>query len=246
MININMISLTDIGKVRVINEDSCAVFSAGNFDVMIVADGMGGHNAGEVASGCAVKTIKRFISENAGILNIAELLKSALDKADAAVLEKSNESDSYSEMGTTVVMACIKDKTVFFANVGDSRGYVMDKCGIRQITQDDSFVAELVRRGEITPGEAKVHPQRNIITQAVGTRGGITAGIYRHVCKPGDVVLICSDGLTNMVDDDEIFEIIKRYGAEDGVKKLVEFANKCGGTDNITVAVAEIDGGNNT
>lgn len=239
----NIVSATDIGKVRKINEDSFEVFKAADFDVMLVADGMGGHNAGEVASSCAAKIVKEYITENAGKTEAAALLKGALSAADSEILGKASENEKYSEMGTTVVLVLIKGFTVFFANVGDSRGYVMDKCGIKQITVDDSVVAELVRRGEITPDEAKTHPQRNIITQAVGTNGGIEPKVYRHVCKAGDVVLLCSDGLTNMLTDDEIFETIKRYGAEDGVQKLVELANDRGGADNITITAAEIDGG---
>lgn len=240
----NIVSATDIGKVRKINEDSFEVFRAADFEVMLVADGMGGHNAGEVASACAVKAIKEYITENAGKAEAAVLLKGAIAKADSEILKKAGENAGYTEMGTTVVMALIKGVTVFFANVGDSRGYVMDKFGIKQITADDSVVAELVRRGEITPDEAKTHPQRNIITQAVGTKGGVEPRVYRHVCKAGDTVLLCSDGLTNMLGDDEIFETVKRYGAESGAQKLIEFANDRGGADNITLTAAEFNGGN--
>lgn len=240
----NIVSATDIGKVRKINEDSFEVFRAADFEVMVVADGMGGHNAGEVASAYAVKTIKEYITENAGKAEAAALLKGAIAKADSEILKKAGENAGYTEMGTTVVMALIKGFTVFFANVGDSRGYVMDKFGIKQITADDSVVAELVRRGEITPDEAKTHPQRNIITQAVGTKGGIEPRVYRHVCKAGDTVLLCSDGLTNMLGDDEIFETVKRYGAKNSAQKLIEFANDRGGADNITLTAAEFNGGN--
>ncbi|MDY6313794.1 MAG: Stp1/IreP family PP2C-type Ser/Thr phosphatase [Clostridia bacterium] len=240
----NIVSATDIGKVRKINEDSFEVFRAADFEVMVVADGMGGHNAGEVASAYAVKTIKEYITENAGKAEAAALLKGAIAKADSEILKKAGENAGYTEMGTTVVMALIKGFTVFFANVGDSRGYVMDKFGIKQITADDSVVAELVRRGEITPDEAKTHPQRNIITQAVGTKGGIEPRVYRHVCKAGDTVLLCSDGLTNMLGDDEIFETVKRYGAKSSAQKLIEFANDRGGADNITLTAAEFNGGN--
>ena len=241
----NIVSVTDIGKVRKINEDSFEVFKAGDFEVMVVADGMGGHNAGEVASSCAVKTVKKYITANAGKVEVAELLKGAIKKADSEILKKAGKDREYAEMGTTIVMALIKGFTVFFANVGDSRGYITDKFGIKQITADDSVVAELVRRGEITPDEAKTHPQRNIITQAVGTKGGVEPKVYRHVCKAGDTVLLCSDGLTNMLGDDEIFETVKRYGAESGAQKLIDFANERGGTDNITLVAAEFDGGEN-
>lgn len=240
-----MVAKTDVGKVRKINEDSFCTFKAGEFDVMIIADGMGGHNAGEVASACAVDIIKKYITENMGKTDVASLLKGSISDADEKILEKSMQNEKYSEMGTTVVMTLIKGKTVFFANVGDSRGYVMDKCGIKQITVDDSIVSELLRNGEITPAEAKTHPHRNIITQAVGTKGGVEPRVYRHVCKAGDSVLLCSDGLTNMLDDGEIFEIIKRYGVKSGTEKLIEFANDRGGTDNITIAAAEfIEEGN--
>ncbi len=232
-------AMSDIGRKRELNEDSYAVFEVGGMGFMIVADGMGGHNAGEVASSCAVEAIRNHICENAG-MQVQELLKSSMQIANDFVFQKARSDASYSSMGTTVVVCCIKGKNAYFANIGDSRGYIISKGEIRQITCDDSVVSELVRLGEITAEQARVHPQRNVITKALGTEEAVDATLYRASCKKGDVILLCSDGLTELVDDDEIFNIISQSGIDEGVRLLSELANLRGGYDNITVTAVKI------
>ena len=199
---------SDIGQTRALNEDSYAVFEADGRGYMIVADGMGGHNAGEVASSCTVDIIKDYICENAK-KPVNELLKTSLQLANDFVYHKSRSDEQYSSMGTTAVICCVSGNNAYFANVGDSRGYLITENEIHQVTRDDSVVSELVRLGKITPEQAKSHPQRNVITKAVGTEKEIEATLYRTVCHDGDIALLCSDGLTEFVSDEEIFEILK-------------------------------------
>ena len=230
---------SDIGQVRELNEDSYIVFEAGGHGYMVVADGMGGHNAGEVASLCTVNIIKDYICENPHG-DVAELMKASIREANDFVYAKSRSDEQYSYMGTTVVLCSVRKGAVYFANVGDSRGYLINEMGIRQVTDDDSIVSQLVKNGEITPEEAKSHPQRNVITKAVGTEEDIEPALYRASCKPGDIAVLCSDGLTEFVDDEEICSIIKEYGTDEGVSLLMKLANDRGGYDNITVAAAVV------
>lgn len=230
---------SDVGQIRELNEDSYVVFEAGGYGYMVVADGMGGHNAGEVASLCTVNTIKEYICEHSD-REVVELMRESVRRANDYVYTKSKSDEQYSYMGTTVVVCSIRNEVVYFANVGDSRGYIINEMGIRQVTDDDSIVSEMVKKGEITSREAKSHPQRNVITKAVGTEEDIEPALYRVSCKPGDIAVICTDGLTELVEDEEICSIIKKNGADEGVKLLLELANERGGSDNITVVAAVV------
>lgn len=238
------IGLTDIGNKRELNEDSYDFFEDGKMAVIVVADGMGGHNAGEVASSMAVRAIRQSFCENKES-DISKRLKKAVYFANDLVYEKSKSDPELSAMGTTAVVCCIKGSYAYFANVGDSRGYIISNDGITQITQDDSMVSELVRKGTITPEEAKNHPRRNLITKAIGTDADVQPQLSRVSCKKDSVVLLCTDGLTEYVNDDEIFSIIKEFGAEKGAPKLIELALDRGGRDNITLvmyAMGEVEG----
>lgn len=235
-------SMTDIGRRRKLNQDYVYTSEKpiGNLpNVFIVADGMGGHNAGDYASKVTVETI---VSEIAvcGEENPVRILDRAIEAANRAIYRKSCESWELEGMGTTVVAATFLGSSMQVANVGDSRLYVINNREIRQITRDHSLVEEMVRIGGIARTEARSHPDKNIITRAVGVKDTVEPDYFTVELSEGDVVLMCSDGLTNMLEDEEIRMILS--GARDIVEKaqaLVGAANENGGKDNITVILIE-------
>ncbi len=233
--------LSDIGCVRELNEDCFCIhgFELDEKGFCILADGMGGHNAGEVASQSAVKFIAdklRAVLSDGDEEGIPAVLTDAIDKANQKVYKMSTESTAHRGMGTTVVAAYISEGTAYIANVGDSRAYAVSKDGISQITTDHSIVEELVKSGTITHEEARVHPRRNIITRAVGTEEDIRTDVFEYEYSKGDVMLLCSDGLSSMLDDSEIENIINSEdNSEKTVCSLVDAAKERGGLDNITV-----------
>ena len=233
---------SDVGCVRELNEDSFCVHAydeAMERGFFLIADGMGGHNAGEVASQSAATYIADKLQEvicNVSTEEIPSILREAIDGANEYIYKMSMESSAHSGMGTTIVAAVICGKTVYVANVGDSRAYYFRGKEVLQLTTDHSVVAELVMSGTITKEEARRHPQKNIITRAVGTDMEVEADIFEYEAKMGDTLLLCSDGLCTMIDDDKIGEIIKDgKDSEDTVCKLIDAAKKSGGLDNITV-----------
>ncbi|MGN0355911.1 MAG: Stp1/IreP family PP2C-type Ser/Thr phosphatase [Muricoprocola sp.] len=233
-------SLTDQGKLRSMNQDY--VFASdkpiGKLpNLFVVADGMGGHNAGDEASRCAVSTLLKVIRKSRE-RNPVRLLGKAIDEANDAVYQEAIEHREFLGMGTTLVAATIVKSTLYVANVGDSRLYVLGK-KLEQVTRDHSLVEEMVRMGELTPEEARRHPDKNIITRAIGVKPTVAVDFFEVPMRNVNYVLLCSDGLTNMVSDDEIFEIIKKEtDLEKAGRKLVDTANKNGGRDNITVLLA--------
>lgn len=233
--------LSDVGCVRELNEDCFCIhgFETEERGFCILADGMGGHNAGEVASQSAVKFIAdklREVLDSEDEEGVPAVLTDAIEKANEKVYKMSVESTAHRGMGTTVVAAYISDGNAYIANVGDSRAYVVSKDGINQITTDHSVVEELVKSGTITHEEARVHPRRNIITRAVGTEEDIRTDVFEYEYASGDVMLLCSDGLSTMLDDKEIESIIKNEEtSEKTVCSLVDAAKERGGLDNITV-----------
>lgn len=199
---------------------------------------MGGHNAGEVASQNAVKLIAEEMNRllESGEKEIPGQLSRAVSAANTGVYTMASENPIHRGMGTTVVTAFIDDGTAYVANVGDSRAYAVRDDEIVQITTDHSVVSELVMRGTITKEEARLHPQKNIITRAVGTDKSVRTDIFEYNYSPGDVMIICSDGLSTMLDDNRILEIIKsKKTSEDTVNSLIAAAKDEGGLDNITV-----------
>lgn len=238
---IKSFSVTDIGKKRKLNQDF--VFASdepvGNLpNVYIVADGMGGHNAGDYASKCTVETVVREIRgcfEKSPI----RILSKAIRVANDQIRMRAREDSSLYGMGTTIVVAACLGKYLQVANVGDSRLYIVgDK--IRQITRDHSLVEEMVRMGGLGREEARNHPDKNIITRAIGARDTIEIDFFHEELKSGEIVLMCSDGLTNMLEDEEIEGILKGQGTmEERADRLVEAANQNGGKDNITVIVID-------
>lgn len=234
-------AITDIGQRRQLNQDYIYLSETpiGNLpNVFIVADGMGGHNAGDYASRYAVETVVKEI-EDSFEKNPVRILDRAIDKANTLIRTRAREEAAYNGMGTTMVIATCLGKYLEVANVGDSRLYIVGDT-IRQITQDHSLVEEMVRMGGIDRESARNHPDKNIITRAIGARDYIEADFFNLELQTGDMVLLCSDGLTNMMDDETIRRIVRGGGSlKDRVEELVRVANQNGGKDNISVIVIE-------
>ncbi len=235
-------ALTDIGQKRQLNQDYIyrSETPVGNLpNVFIVADGMGGHNAGDYASRLAVETVVEEIGASFE-KNAVKILNNAIRRANEQLRKRAREDKALSGMGTTIVAATCISRYLEVANVGDSRLYVISD-EIRQITQDHSLVEEMVRMGGLDKETARNHPDKNIITRAVGARRDVEVDFFNVELQTGDLVLLCSDGLTNMVDDEMICRILKGDGnLEDRVEELMKTANQNGGKDNISVIVIEL------
>lgn len=233
-------TLTDRGLVRKHNEDYYYAGDSWDVPLFIVADGMGGHKAGDVASKMAVDIIKDVILTNKSNLNSEDMvistIKGAIKKANEEIYLKSLSRKECAGMGTTVTLAYILERNIYIGHVGDSRAYLIETDKINQLTEDHSLINELVKNGSITLEEGKDHPQKNIITRAVGTSKLIYSDTYKIGYKSGDILLLCSDGLSNMVEDKEIFEIIKdAKNVKDACEGLIVKAKENGGLDNVTV-----------
>ena len=234
-------SITDIGLKRKINQDY--VFSSemqvGKLpNLFVVADGMGGHKAGDYASREATKTMVEYI-ESCEDDNPVILIRKAIELANSRLIEKAGESEDYAGMGTTIVAATIVEDCLYVANVGASRLYLLNE-EFRQITRDHSYVGEMVRMGSLDEEEARFHPKKNVITRAVGGGNVIQIDFFEIPLSPGDVILMCTDGLTNMLDNSEIRLIIeKQRDVVEKAEALVKAANENGGLDNITVTIIE-------
>lgn len=234
-------AVTDVGMVRQVNQDY--VYTTDNpigplANLFVVADGMGGHQAGDYASKYTVETLIKEL-ENSDIEDVEKALVSAIKVANREIIKKANQDSELKGMGTTVVVATIVNQMMYFANVGDSRLYLINE-GITQLTKDHSLVEEMVRLGGIKPEEAKYHPDKNIITRAIGAKDNVEVDFYEHRLKKGDIILMCTDGLSNMVEDDELFHIVQ--GGRDIVESavsLVDAAKENGGTDNIGIVLIE-------
>lgn len=235
-------SLTDVGRVRESNQDYVYTSESpvGNLpNLFIVADGMGGHNAGDFASKYTVEQIVAYI-EKAPMTSPVDLIRGALTKANSSLMAMAQNDVSLAGMGTTAVIATIVDDCMYVANIGDSRLYLLQD-ELKQITRDHSLVQEMVRMGEMDASEAKFHPDKNIITRAVGAFEELEIDFFEQHVESGDTILMCTDGLSNMVDDIEIRQIIQTgRDVVERVQHLVEAANRGGGKDNITVAIIEI------
>lgn len=234
-------SISDIGKRREMNQDYMYTSenAVGNLpNLFIVADGMGGHKAGEYASRYTVESIVESIEKDERTEPV-EVIEHAICKANEELIKKAAGDEAMSGMGTTVVVVTVIGKKAWVANVGDSRMYVVGK-EIKQVTRDHSLVEEMVRMGEIAKDAAKDHPDRNIITRAVGAADKVVADFFQVNLEPQDYILICTDGLTNMVEDQDIRSIINsQRDVAECAERLVRTANDNGGKDNITVVVIE-------
>lgn len=234
-------SKTDIGRKREVNQDYVFVSDnpLGNLpNLLVVADGMGGHNAGDLASRFTVEVLKKEIEES--IEDGPEaIMKKAIQSANYQVRELAAKDGKLKGMGTTLVVATVIEHTLYFANIGDSRLYLLND-EIRQLSRDHSFVQEMVRLGGINAEEAKHHPDKNIITRAIGAKEKVEIDFFEYRLKKGDIILMCTDGLSNMLEDEEIFHIVKSSrDIVEAVERLIEKANENGGGDNIGVIVAE-------
>ncbi len=239
---------TDLGKTRPINEDNFYVseyVSRPGVIYAMVADGMGGHNAGETASQIATFEVSDFINRNYTVdvppEEIKHMLTAAIKHANKKIYSGAKENASYYGMGTTITAMFYYDTYVTLAHVGDSRAYVLRGDVIHKLTQDHSLVAELLANGQITPEQARNHPQKNVITRAVGTDPDVEVDIYEFRTEPKDIILLCTDGLSNLLSDQEMQELIRSSAKmEEAAKALVEAANEKGGFDNITAVLLEI------
>lgn len=234
-------SITDVGKIRKINQDYVYKTddTIGSLDnLYIVADGMGGHQAGDYASKFTVEHLRDAIGLRTDN-NPAQLVEQSIIETNNQLYEESRRSPELADMGTTVIAATVRENVLYFANVGDSRLYLINN-GIKQLSIDHSFVEELVRLGGLKSEDARNHPEKNKITRAIGTQQNVEVDTYEYRLCEGDIVLMCTDGLTNMVPDDEIYEIVQ--GSRDLVEaviRLVNIANEYGGNDNIGVILFE-------
>ena len=232
---------TDVGSLRSVNQDYVyySLTEKGCLpNLFIVADGMGGHKAGDIASRY---TVEKFIEnvEKSKEKDVISAINEAVITVNAQLLEKANESVDYEGMGTTLVVATICGNMLKVANVGDSRLYIVGD-EIRQITRDHSLVEELVSIGEINRDEARTHKRKNYITRAIGGCNEVEAELFCVELKSDDRIIMCSDGLSNMVEDSEILKIVNRNAdIEQAVNELVDTANKYGGKDNISVMIIE-------
>ena len=238
-------AMTDVGRTRTVNQDY--VFSClepvGNLpNLFIVADGMGGHQAGDFASSYSVKKILESISLSLQ-KNPHKIFADAIRYANRELIEKAKANPELKGMGTTVVLLTIVGEKAYVANVGDSRLYLMEDT-LTQITVDHSLVQEMIKIGELTKESARIHPDKNIITRAVGAGRDINADFFEFSLTEKSILLMCSDGLSNMVEDEQLAILLKSAKTPEKVgKKLIDTANQNGGKDNIAVIVINVDSG---
>ncbi len=248
---VSFVALTDVGLKRSENEDSYLVDETNR--LFIVADGMGGHAAGNLASRVAVESMCDFFRKhtdsqesqrlphgsNADLSPTANKIVNAVSVANDKIRQIANQYDQLSGMGTTVVCSVLDGRVITLGNVGDSRAYLFRQSGYRQITEDHSWVNEQLQRNLITLEDARVHPWRNVITRALGSRDTIEVDTFEERVRAGDQILLCTDGLSGMVDDITMFEIITDNQAtqEQKAERLVEEAKSAGGSDNITLVL---------
>lgn len=233
---------SDIGKAREMNQDSYyASQPSENVGLYIVADGMGGYNGGEIASRLAITSAKNYIETNFSKTEhnkeeLQKLIKNAIEYANMIVYEKSKESEELEGMGTTIEVVLAYNDRVYIGHIGDSRIYRIRKDIIRKLTVDDSYVQKLVKDGTITKEEAVHHPKKNMLTKALGCTSYVEPIVAVKGFLKDDIIVITSDGLTNMVSDEEIMAIIKE-NIEKASDELIKKANNAGGLDNITVVI---------
>jgi serine/threonine protein phosphatase PrpC len=237
-------SATDIGRIRLLNEDSHFIQKlTDEYCVAVVADGMGGHRAGDMASQLAIETIAPYLSNMPSGLSIEgckSIVRKAIEHANQNVYDLAAANPDLQGMGTTVALAVATDKWFVTAHVGDSRVYLWEKhvARLHQLTSDHSVVGELIKKGQITVGEAASHPHRNVLTRAVGTDLIVEIEFGNWMWNDGDQLMLCSDGLSNMVPESAMSEILGlNCTLEEGAKAFIQSALKHGGEDNITVAI---------
>lgn len=226
---------SDVGNIRKLNEDYAEYLETDKYKLYIIADGMGGHNAGEVASMMAVKEVKKYFENNFQINDIG-FLKKAILAANKAVYEYSHKEVEYNGMGTTLTACLIVNDKVQIGHVGDSCCFGIKNNNVTKITKDHSLVQELLDMGSINEEQAEKHPQRNVITRAIGTSEWVEVDIYNVLEEDYNVFMLCSDGLTNEVKKEDVIKVLENnVNFNDACSSLIEIAKSRGGRDNITV-----------
>jgi len=234
---------TDIGRVRLVNEDRAYVVSdIGGFTCAVVADGMGGHLAGDVASQMTIQYIEEQITERLipGMDEDAraDLLRTLIQEANRQIYDLAGTSDQYVGMGTTVVAVIADRYHIVIGYIGDSRAYAISEHSIMQLTEDHSLVNELLKSGQISEQEAASHPRRNVLVRALGTDPEVEVDIIHHAWKEQDILLLCTDGLSNLVQADEIVETLTIDASlDDKAERLIDQALAAGGDDNVTIVL---------
>lgn len=234
---------TNKGMIRENNEDNLIIEEKGRYNLFAVADGMGGHRAGEIASNIAINVIKEYFVncyENADF-KAPMFINESIKAANLKIREEASTKEEYFGMGTTITMVVIDlvENIAYVGNVGDSRTYILRNDEIKQITEDHTYVHELLKERKITVDEAKNHPKRNVITRAIGSENYVQIDIFEIELEDSDILLLCSDGLTTHISDDKIIDTIKTYGCSESVDRLIKLCNDNGGTDNITVIIID-------
>lgn len=238
--------LTDVGNVRSQNQDAFRIVELGKDALLaVVCDGMGGAKSGNVASRLASEVfseeVKRSFSADLTPDEAEQMLRAAAKLANISVFEQSQLSEDYAGMGTTLVAALTYPRASLVLNIGDSRAYLINADGVRCITRDHSVVEMMVQRGELTPEQAKTHPSKNLITRAVGTEETVFSDVFRVETEPEDCILLCSDGLSNQMADQEIlFEVVHGARRDDCCRRLLEIAKNRGAPDNVTSVLIEL------
>lgn len=238
--------LTDVGNVRSQNQDAFRIVELGKDALLaVVCDGMGGAKSGNVASRLASEVfseeVKRSFSADLTPDEAEQMLRAAAKLANISVFEQSQLSEDYAGMGTTLVAALTYPRATLVLNIGDSRAYLINADGVQCITRDHSVVEMMVQRGELTPEQAKTHPSKNLITRAVGTEEMVFSDVFRVETEPEDCILLCSDGLSNQMADQEIlFEVVHGARLDDCCRRLLEIAKNRGAPDNVTSVLIEL------
>lgn len=232
--------LSDVGKVRKLNEDYVSFYEGNDFCLYIIADGMGGHNAGEVASKIAVETTIEYIKSIDILDDMEDNLSHGIDMANKKIFKLSRSSKELSGMGTTITACLVKDNKMITANVGDSSCYIVKKDRVIKVTKDHSLVQQLIDEGSITEEEAAIHPNKNIITRALGTNFSVEVDIFEVNLENVNRVIMCTDGLSNQVRVEEMYDIImKNKDNKSACEQLVDLSKLRGGKDNISVIIFE-------
>ena len=229
-------SRTHIGLVRASNQDAL-LLQPGKYGLYGVADGMGGHKAGDIASMMAVTLMKRFLSD---VKPTGEQLRKGIEEANQMIYEEQLYRSELSGMGTTLTVIWEDKKRIFLGHVGDSRAYLLRDNTLRQVSQDHSMVAEMVRDGLITQEEARRHPYRNIITRALGTDTTVDVDVTEIEKRAGDIYLLCSDGLSEYVREEQMRQLLLEHDLEEAADLMLNLALKGGGRDNISLVIAEV------
>jgi PPM family protein phosphatase len=237
---------SDVGKMRNINQDAVYYVDDEKLPIYMVADGMGGHKSGEYASNLSIHVISRMYDEKreamaSGELEIPQFINDAFKAANEKIVKEGAEDETIKKMGTTLTLIIVKEGEAYIGHIGDSRAYMIRGGELTQLTHDHSLVAELLRSGSITAEEARVHPQKNVITKALGTDSDINPDIYTKELLKDDILFLCTDGLTNMIEDEDLKnKILMASELQEMCVLLTNEANELGGPDNITILMAKI------